>query len=61
MFGFGSNNKNDNPWDFWGSNSDDEGWGFGGSQDKQQTDDICGMAERDGKSFWETLTDFFFR
>ena len=29
-------------------------------QDKE-IEDLWGISEREGKSFWETLTDFFFR
>ena len=62
MFGFGNDKKDNNPWNFWNSSSDDdEGWGFGGSREKDQIDDLCGLSEREDKSFWETLSDFFFR
>ena len=60
MFGFGNDIKND-PWNFWSSGSDDNGWGFGGSKDNEQTDELWGIADCEGKSFWETLSDFFFR
>lgn len=61
MFGFGNDKKHDSTWDFWNSGSDDEGWGFGGSKENKEIDDICGISEREDKSFWETLSDFFFR
>lgn len=61
MFGFGNDSKKDNLWNFFGSNSDDESWGFGGSKQDKEIEDLWGISEREGKSFWETLTDFFFR
>ncbi len=62
MFGFGNNKKHDNPWDFRNFGSDDDqGWGFGGSREKDQMDELWGVSEREGKSFWETISDFFFR
>ncbi len=61
MFGFGNDRKNDNPWDFWNSRSDDEGWGFGGSKEKDRIDELCGVSDREDRSFWETISDFFFR
>lgn len=60
MFGFG-NDKHNSPWDIWGSDSDNNGWGFGSSKDNNETDDLWGISEREEKSFWEVLSDFFFR
>ena len=61
MFGFGNDKKKDNLWNFWKSNSNDEGWGFGGNKQDEEIEDLWGISEREDKSFWETLTDFFFR
>ena len=61
MFGFGNDKKKDNPWDFWNTGSNDEGWGFGGSKEKDQIDDLYGLSKREDKSFWEIISDFFFR
>ena len=62
MFGFGNDKKKDNPWDFWNSGSDDdEGWSFGGNREKDQIDDLYGLSKREDKSFWEIISDFFFR
>lgn len=61
MFGFGDDNKNDSFWNFGGFGSHDEGWGFGGNKRDKEIEEIWGIADREGRSFWETLTDFFFR
>lgn len=58
MFGFG-NEKHDNTWDFWSTSSDDNCWGFSESKENGQVDDLWGISEREGKSFWETLADLF--
>ena len=50
MFSFGNdNNKNNN--DF---------WGFGGYKRDKEIEDLWGLAERNGKSFWDLLSDVFF-
>ena len=61
MFGFGNDDKKDSFWNFGNSGSTDNGWGFGGCKNDKEIEDIWGIADREGRNFWDVLTDFFFR
>lgn len=60
MFDFGNNGKNDSFWNFGSSATDDNGWSLGGKKDRKEMEDLWGLAEQEGKSFWELLLDFIF-
>ena len=60
MFDFDKNNNN-SFWNTGSSSKKDHGWGFGGSKDRREIDEIYGIADREGRSFWDVLSDLLFR